>query len=297
MPLPIADHIKDLVIPPLRAYVRYAPLRTGKQMLWDTIIAPRFAWHPHTFTARTKFGARISGQTDEIIEQYLYYFGVWEPEITDVVSTRLRPGDGFIDVGANVGYYSLLASALVGQHGTVVALEPAPVSFTALARNLKLNRARNVRALNVAASDRPGQISLIHGPSTNRGLTRISPAVPTAELVDAQPLSALVEPEEFARVRLVKIDVEGAESEVIDGMLPLLEWARPDLEMIVELHRPSNDDLLRVLDDAGFRPVRLENDYSAAAYLGPRSLATLEPLTGPIDFECNALFVRERPSP
>jgi FkbM family methyltransferase len=289
----VPDRLKSAAIPFLRGYLRYAPVRAGKQALWERVIWPRFAWHPHSFTgARTRFGFRISGRTDEILQQYVYYFGVWEPAITRAIAERLRPGDGFVDVGANVGYHSLLASQLVGRGGSVVAVEPSPELHAALVRNVALNRARNVRTFPLAASDRSGTVGLVPGPNEHLGLTKVTALDEAAQTVKAEPLSALLSPEEFARVRLVKIDVEGAEAAVVEGMMPLLGSARRDLELLVELHGESSDDLVGSLAEAGFTGFRLENDYSPAAYLRRPAALEPEPLTRPIDFECNVLFSR-----
>lgn len=76
------------------------------------------------------------------------------------MAERLKPGDVFVDVGANIGYFSLLASKLVGPGGRVVAIEASPEVFDLLRRNLELNKAHNVRAVNVAISDREGSLQL-----------------------------------------------------------------------------------------------------------------------------------------
>jgi hypothetical protein len=146
-----ASHV---LIPLLRTYVRYAPRALWKQRLWDRVVEPRFAWHRRRFVARTRFGAAIAGETTEILQQYIYYFGLWEPEITRWIERALQPGDGFIDVGANIGYFSLLASKLVGERGAVVAIEPSPELFAALEAHVARNGAGNVRMASVAASER-----------------------------------------------------------------------------------------------------------------------------------------------
>ena len=93
-----------------RSYVRYIPFSAGKRYLWARVIDPYFAWISHPFVASTVSGMKMKGDAKDIIQQYIYYFGVWEPHITGWVSRRLAPGDTFVDVGANIGYYSLLAS-------------------------------------------------------------------------------------------------------------------------------------------------------------------------------------------
>ncbi|SCF63177.1 hypothetical protein GA0115259_100393 [Streptomyces sp. MnatMP-M17] len=71
---------------------------------------------------RSRFGARFAVDTQDLIQRYIYLFGVWEPHMTRWLRGRLEPGDTFVDVGANIGYYSVLASQLVGDGVKVVAI-------------------------------------------------------------------------------------------------------------------------------------------------------------------------------
>ena len=87
------------LIPFARAFIRFAPPSSAKENLWQQIVEPYLAWRGHQFVASTVAG-RISGNTNDIIQQYLYYFGTWEPQVTAFVLRRLQPGDGFVDVGA-----------------------------------------------------------------------------------------------------------------------------------------------------------------------------------------------------
>src|SRR6266545_4932566 len=68
-------------------------------------------------------GVRLLVETDDLIQGYIYLFGVWEPNITDWIRRTLLPGDTFVDVGSNIGYYSTLAARLVGSAGSVVAID------------------------------------------------------------------------------------------------------------------------------------------------------------------------------
>jgi FkbM family methyltransferase len=218
----------------------------------------------------------MKGDAKDIIQQYIYYFGVWEPHVTRFVSRHLSPGDTFVDVGANIGYYSLLASGRVGKTGTVVAIEASPKTFVDLLINLKLNGISNVRAVNVAASESEGTAKIYRGHEYNTGLTT------TLEgrgfdfecEVRAAPLSSILRPEELQGARLVKIDVEGAEWSVVAGMGSLIKEGRPDLETIIEInpqllahHGKTPDDLLKPFLDAGYHAYRLENDYSPLSYI------------------------------
>ena len=115
--------IGDALTPLARAWVRYSPLPIGKPWLWQT-----FHWRPHTFACRTRFGGVMTGNTEDLIQRHLYFFGNWEPNISAWIASRLQRGDCFVDIGANIGHYSLLASNLVGDEGCVVAIEAAPFS-------------------------------------------------------------------------------------------------------------------------------------------------------------------------
>jgi len=296
------------LIPLVRAYIRYVPLAAGKRSVWERLVNPYLAWEPHRFVARTVFGSEIAGDAQDILTQYVYYFGVWEPHITRWVRRRLRQGDTFIDVGANIGYYTLLASRCVGPAGRVVAIEASPTIFRALQDNLARNRVRNVRAVNVAASDRRGVVRLFLGPVTNRGLTTMLPeeaAKYACEFeceVQAGPLAAILGSEEVRRARLIKIDVEGAEWPVVEGLAPLLEATRPDLEVLMELsperlaHQGKEpEDVLRVFGQAGFRAYSVANDYTAGSYLTQGRQGGPLPLGRGVECETDVLFSRAGP--
>src|SRR5262245_39893545 len=227
------DAVKNVLIPPVRAYIRYAPFTAGKRQLWTRVVKPYLAWHSHDFVGQTIFGVKVAGNTTDVIQQYLYYFGVWEPQLTSWIADTLARGDTFIDVGANIGDYSLLASRIVGTSGAVVAIEASPRIFRVLQNNLDRNRAENVRAANVAVSDTSQPVQLYRGPDTNLGLTTTvdKPGFEVECEVAGAPLHEVLRPDEIKNARLVKVDVEGAEASVVAGMEPLLSSGRRDLEV------------------------------------------------------------------
>lgn len=260
---PLKEAAIHALIPLVRALTRYAPSARAQAALWTRVVRPYFAWHAHGFTARTTFGARLAGDTQEVLEQSIYYFGVWEPNLSGWMSERLRPGDVFIDVGANVGYFSLLGSRCVGEAGYVVAIEASPANFSTLRANLDRNRARNVRAVNVAASDHRATVKLFGGPSSHTGLASVlaEQGAGVEGEVESAPLGELVTRSEWERTRLVKIDVEGAEGLVVAGLAGLLEDAPADLELVVEVHPGNGERVVPALEAAGFHPYRIEIAY------------------------------------
>ena len=109
--------VRPLLVPVARLCVRYAPHPAIRRAFWAHLITPFFIFSNSRFVARTTFGAAIAGNTKDLIQRHIFYFGVWEPNLTGFLTTRLNRGDVFVDVGANIGYFSLLASRLVGRRG------------------------------------------------------------------------------------------------------------------------------------------------------------------------------------
>lgn len=293
---------RRFLTPLARGYLRYAPGMAGKDALWNRVVNPYLAWQSHEFVAPTRFGRRIAGNTQDMIQQYIYYFGLWEPDLSDWISGRLRPGDTFIDVGANIGYYALLASTRVGRSGSVVAIEASPTIFRQLRANLERNRTANIRAVNIAASDRRGKVQLFCGPSHNCGKTSLfrEKGLERREEVEAAPLTDILEPHELAGARLIKIDIEGAEGGVLPGLVKWLPSGRADLELIIEFH-PQNltepgtsaADLLELLRACGFHAYRMVNDYWPLNYLKERKGKRPTPLQSPIEGETVVVFSRQ----
>jgi FkbM family methyltransferase len=297
----LLDQVVPWLIPLARSYIRYFPLAAGKQAFWSRVVNPYLAWQPHRFVAPTRFGSWVAGNTCDILQQYIYYFGVWEPHLTRWMRRRLAPGDVFIDVGANIGYFSLLASKLVGRCGRVVAVEASPRIFRELKANLARNGARNVRAVNAAATHCRGTARVFQGDAYNCGLTTIVAEHGLAFdcEVEAAPLGELLAPDEVRRARLIKIDVEGAEWSVVAGLAPLLAAARPDLEVIVEVdgeslarQGKSTGEVVSVFARAGFHVYALENDYKALSYLAPAADKRPERIRPPLEGVNDVVFSR-----
>jgi FkbM family methyltransferase len=168
-----------------------------------------------------------------------------------LLDSFLGPGDWALDIGANVGHYTLRMAELVGPKGRVVAVEPVPDTFALLAANARLFRHENVSLLNIAASDRVAAVGIAI-PQFADGLTNYYQARLTATddglNVLALPIDALTLP----AVRLVKIDVEGHEMAVLRGMRALLERDHPVL--IVET---GSHETVDVLGDFGYAVERL----------------------------------------
>jgi FkbM family methyltransferase len=274
----------------MRFYLRYMPVAAGKKWLWKRVVKRHLAWRPMAMVAGIRRGPRLSLRFPDEIQTYLYFFGVWEPLLTRYVESVLRPGDVFIDIGANIGYYTLLASKLVGPSGTVVAIEASPSIYQRLIDNVERNAA-HVTAHHIAVVDRSCRIPIYRGPEDNIGRTSAVAAHSGRERpeieaeVDGRPLGLIVPPDLLAHARLIKIDVEGAEWHVVQGMKGLLGSLSARTELVVEIKAEalkeaggSVDAFLEIFTQAGFRPFEIANDYDLDIYLERRPLE-LPPLT------------------
>lgn len=149
------------------------------------------------------------------------FTGWYEPQESRICAALLATGDVFVDLGANWGYFSLVAARLVGRTGLVVSLEPEPRLFGLLSANLEMNGLCNVRALQLAAGEHPGMTGFeaFDADSRNWGTTHSLPStVPASFHCATAPLDDLLDEQGVAAVQLVKIDVEGAEPDVLAGM-------------------------------------------------------------------------------
>jgi FkbM family methyltransferase len=206
----------------------------------------------------------MSLDTSDFLQRTLFAAGDFESDIRQAIQRRLKPGDTFIDVGANVGFYALCASKIVGATGKVFAFEPAPETMSALRTNIALNAA-NIEAVEIALSDRMGQSKLFVDAAHNSGATsmRASPNASQEITVILDTYDNYAKRNGIPAPALVKIDVEGAECLVLKGMANLL--SRPDRPaMIIEVSEnsltqfgSSKEELFALMATHGYRATLL----------------------------------------
>jgi FkbM family methyltransferase len=271
----LAGACPTVVASPALWYVRNTPWHQGTRGL-SILLDMNQRRRPHRFRTETRFGFEISGTTEDLVQRHVYMFGVWEPDLTYWIQDRLEPGDTFVDVGANIGYFTLLAATRVGQHGRCVAIEASPSILELLNENLAINHmAPRVRAVNLAASDRDGTLTVYGGPRSNLGLTTMVPhhELQVETTISARSLRDILTEEEVASARLIKIDVEGLEGPVVRGLLPVLGSCRTDLEIVLEVNgqaTPEGEETSEIvghLAALGFHTYEIVNDNRKDPYL------------------------------
>lgn len=154
----------------------------------------------------------------------------YEPEVRTFLQHALRPNDTFIDCGANVGYFSVMAGALVGLGGTVVAIEANPRTFKLLERNLRANGFGT--PIHCALTSQTGEVELfmpqdwdVYSSLRAEGLATGNPD--HSFRVRAQTLDDVISQLKLSRVDVVKIDIEGGELDVLRSAPKLLSDFRP----------------------------------------------------------------------
>jgi FkbM family methyltransferase len=192
--------------------------------------------------------------------------GCVEPETYEFIERYLQPGMTFLDIGANVGQYTLLGSQLVGLGGKVYAFEPHPIVWSVLSRNVGLNRCSNVRCERLAVAEREGVQTLFHSPPNTVGETALVPCEEQTESTPVRTISvdSYVRSNMIEQVDLIKIDVEGAELRVLEGATDLLTGSA-GLTLVLEFNEGAARrfghclaDLASFLRARGFALYRLE---------------------------------------
>jgi FkbM family methyltransferase len=188
--------------------------------------------------------------------------GSYEPELSYAVRTLLREGDIFVDVGANEGFFSIVASKAVGPTGRVIAIEPQSRLQGVLARNIRENGALNVDVIQRVISDAPGVATLSVSPDMNTGSSGLFRAtryrVPTQDVLQTT-LESLFDLLSLRSVRLMKMDIEGFEYEAVLGSPEVFRSGRIEY-LALELHSTilsrrgkREKDIVDFMEECGYR--------------------------------------------
>jgi FkbM family methyltransferase len=200
---------------------------------------------------------------------YQTSLGTYELPVQTEIANNLDEGDVFYDIGANVGFFSCLAARRVGERGKVFAFEPEPRNAAQLRRNIEMNGLAQVTVIQkaVCSASGRGRLLLASYCGTHSMAQFRTPTVGAGEIaVDTVRIDDLIDSGHLTPPTLVKIDVEGAECDVIQGMVRTIDIYRP--RIIYETDAERREDAMEkereiheFLSARNYEIRRLEDSY------------------------------------
>jgi FkbM family methyltransferase len=244
---------------------------------------------------RGQHGLRLRLDLQNWADRRSYFNGrYYQPDISRLLETLLQPGDQYVDVGANIGMTALLARSRIGSEGKGLAFEPNPAAFARLKDHFELNRIANFQLVPCALADRES-VQVLYVPLDDLLLGTIVPEKAEGTRVEIRtvPADPYVVGFDPSTPTLIKIDVEGYEVQVLQGLRSLLAW--PDVMLVIEiadakLRRAghSRDELHALLASYGLVAHTIHVRSSRW-----RKDLELRPLPGPLAIEeYDALFAK-----
>ncbi|CAL7964049.1 Methyltransf_21 domain-containing protein [Gammaproteobacteria bacterium] len=227
-----------------------------------TYVVSRFVFNKQYLVANSNYGVKYKFKTPDAVGRAIYKDGNYEPEITRFVLNEIKynPEDIVIDVGANIGWYSLLLDHMKDGPGIIYAFEPDSLNYSLLKHNISLNGASKVVAINEALSNKIGKATLYKYGDNNLGRHSLLPLFKGAsETIITTTLDNFIKKNNSKKtIRLIKIDVEGYELPVLLGAKKVLDHTE---NLIVEFspsimlqHKIAPELVIKLLYAKGFKP-------------------------------------------
>ncbi|QDS88341.1 hypothetical protein EC9_25310 [Rosistilla ulvae] len=219
-------------------------------------------------TVRTTDGFLMELDLSDYVDQHIYATGTYETMVREILKRTLQRDGFFIDIDANIGYFTLLGAQCEGKNGRVLAFEPVTSTRSRLVRNCDLNGCVNISVRRQAASDVTGDASINIGPREHSGISSLRPleTCGTTEEIETIRLDELLSVDDPPSI--IKIDVEGAEMCVLRGLSALLgQWGESAPCLVLELSPAflkvfgdNAADLVSQLQQLGYSCYRIEWD-------------------------------------
>jgi FkbM family methyltransferase len=194
-----------------------------------------YRFRPNPCVAKLRSGALIQVVPTDYLPLMIYYFGTFEPKCLKYLKQCTSKGGTIVDVGANIGVYTLEGSFAVGPTGRVISIEAAPSLVDALRENIQLNGMNNVSLIEAAVGDSVGEAILTLPNETNLGGFTLGPVSgDKAYSVAVRLIDDLLDERGINSVDLIKMDIEGSEYRALRGAARTLARCRPVL--MIELN-------------------------------------------------------------
>lgn len=211
----------------------------------------------------------------DLIGCRLFFYGTWEPVISEFIRKNLPQDSDMIaiDIGANIGYYTLMFSQLVGPRGTVYAIEPSPLIRRNLEQNIELNQLNNIKVIPYGISNQTEVRNFYLNTGRNLGSSHFGEACAHDKLEKGvsqlRRLTEVVSAQDLARTAIIKVDVEGMEYQVLGDLFENLSLFPQELLIMAELRFDGGGALESLALDftkKGFETYLLPNRYDGEFY-------------------------------
>lgn len=212
----------------------------------------------------TAFGSILQCNSHDFVQRRIRFFGIFEHNLTYYSLGKIKKGDIYLDIGANVGYFTLLASQCVGLEGKVISIEADPKTFEKLLYNIKINSCQNVYARNVAATATSCYVNIERTEPNNSGSNSIVIGS-DKNGIQGVPFKEIVA-DDIKRVRFIKIDIEGSEAPILNAIIDSLSELPDDLVIASEIS-PLSAEYIALFLKSGFRVYAIQNIYTIDYYL------------------------------
>lgn len=265
---------------------------------WQLIRGLYFRVNPPSsnhFNVRTSFGLCIGINPNKAIGKNIIFNGVFDLAVSEVLMRLITPGDLVVDVGANVGYMTILASKVTGSRGKVFSFEPHPDLFKILSGNIENTTKelgyKNIQASKMAIGSKACEVNLFvpNEFAINDGICRVDMGTSGDGLNIKVNMNSIDNLFESSQISLLKIDVEGFEEQVLRGAENSLS-KKNIRNLVFEEHYIHDSASIRLLHSYGYHIFSLgwskrgliiapiENNISLAkSYESPNYIATIEP--------------------
>jgi len=230
------------------------------------------------FIITKKYGHKMF--LDELDSLHLSVHRDWENFETSIIEKEIKRGDVVLDIGANIGFYSLIMGNLVGNEGKVYAFEADPTNFEILEKNVKINEYKNIILINKAVLDKPGKVKL-YIDEKNTGKNTLN----KGENVKYVEVEAIRLDDYFPKnkeINFIKMDIEGSEGRAIKGMVNLLKKNK-NIKIISEIYPGLLDeiggeinfrtkDYLEFLEKIGFKLYDINEKSKSLRLSSPKDI-------------------------
>jgi len=253
---------------PLRLYLRLFPLQRGKGIILRYLVLPLLPPLEAEFKMFLFGDVTITLRYRETLGLSSLLYGTFEFSELDFVRKYLRKGDNVVDIGANVGLFSVLMGVTLDGSGSLFAIEPEPENFLRLKKNLDRNGLISINVFDCAIGEIDGQMKFnLATDSAYHALTEVQPNFANGKsiLVRVRRLDSIWEDAGRPQIAFLKIDVEGGEVAVIHGACRLIESCLPTI--LIEANSTAKLDRLCILLTSYGYQVMQPNGFNSHNYI------------------------------